>query len=823
MSEENGSQGKTLEPKREARKIQLREGARRAWRTTALRRCVEWGFRLALGAVLASGQVLEGCSPFGVALVAACGPGAGGFAALLGAVGGYLLSRGLDEALRYAACSILVFSVSFAFYDLAVYRKPWFMPLAAAFLNALTGVATIHRRAFLRPAAVYPALVAEFALTVLGVYAFQVAFTLWRGRREEGSAAEAVGAHGDEVTFRQQVCLVLLAMAVLISLSGLTLAGTVSVGRLAAVWLALWAGHSFGIGGGAAVGLCVGLAMDLAGHSAQSYALTFAFSGLSAGIFRKNGRFVTVLSCAVVGAIAALWNWEQGNAVTTVAEVLVAGGIFLLTPQRFLDRLISLFSGDAAPYPAAYAAQAVQRQLRETASAFRQVFSSLRDALATGGAESGEDPAVIYDRAANKLCSRCPLRERCWQSQYQDTHDLLNAALPGLLEARTASAALLPQRFRDRCVHLPGFVSAVNEELHAYLMRRQYDCQVGRSRRAVCRQYAQMAEVLEDAAAAMSASYAMNALKTRRLSRFLAGRELRCQGVVFTDPKGRLRLQITGPDAAALATDTAIAALSSALDAPLILQEAATPEHPQTLLRQREPLSALAGVAGRKKAGETVSGDACAWFKDDSGHLYLLLCDGMGSGREARKESDFAIDLLEKLLRAGFSAENALKTLDQTFSLRLDEALGFSTVDLLVLDLFSGAGTLYKLGSAPSLLKQGGTVKLLRGKGFPAGLTAGGGGATRGDTFDLRLGPGDCLALLTDGIFDSEGEDGSEAATDDQWLRRAMMEFEGESPAALAQAIVDHTNAAGDDKTALVLRVTLRDLSDLPLPDTAAV
>lgn len=820
MSEERGTGEKTLEPRREARKTQLREGARRAWRTTALRRCLEWGFRLALGAALAAGQVLEGCHPFGVAFVAACGPGAGGFAALLGAVGGYLLSLGLEEALRYAACSILVFSVSFAFYDLAVYRKRWFLPLAAAFLNALTGLATLRRRAFLRPAAVYPVLAAEVALTVLGVYAFQVAFTLWRGRREDGSLADTVGAEGGEATFRQRVCLVLLAMAVLISLSGLKLAGTVSVGRLAAVWLTLWAGYTFGVGGGTAVGLCVGLAMDLAGHRGGIYAPAFAFSGLTAGIFRKNGRFVTVLSCAVVGAVAALWSWEQGGAVVMVGEVLVAGGLFLVTPQRLLDRLTPLFSGEDLPYPAAYAAQVAQRQLKETAAAFRQVFASLKRAVTSDGGGLDEDPAVIYDRAANKMCGRCPLRERCWQSQYQDTHDLLNAALPGLLEARTASAALLPQRFRDRCVNLPGFVAAVNEELRAYLLRRQYGRQVEESRRSVCRQYAQVAEVLEDAAAAMSASYTVNAVKTRRLSRFLAGRELRCQGVVFADPQGRLRLRITGPDAAALATDAAVSALSSALEAPLILQEAATPERPQTLLRQREPLSALAGVAGRRKAGETVSGDACAWFKDDSGHLYLLLCDGMGTGKEARAESELAIDLLEKFLKAGFSPESALKNLDQTFSLRLDEALGFSTVDLLVLDLFSGAGTLYKLGSAPTCLKQGGTVKLLRGKGFPAGLT-GQSGAARGDVFSVQLGPGDCLALLTDGIF--EGGDGVGEPSDDQWLRQAMMEFEGESPAALAQAIVDHTDADGDDKTALVLRVTLRDLSDLPLPDAAAV
>lgn len=820
MAEGKESQGKTLEPRREERKTQLRESVRQAWRSTALRRCLEWGARLALAAVLATGRVLGGCSPFGLALVGACGPGAGGFAALLGAVGGYLLSRGLDEALRYAAGSILVFAVSFAFYDLSIYKKGWFMPLSAASLNALTALATLPDPGRLGPAAFLPTLVGEFALTALGVYAFRIAFTLWRGRREQGPSVAAAGVvPAEESTFRQRVCLVLLAMAALISLADLKIVGAVSVGRLAALWLTLWAGYAAGAGGGAAVGLCLGLAMDLASHDARVYALTFAFSGLTAGVFRKSGRFVTTLSCAVAGAIVALWNWEQANPVAAVAELLLAGGLFLAAPQRFLDRLSALFAGDPGASSAAYAAQAAQRRLQDTASAFQQVFSSLKGAFSAKAAELDEDPAVIYDRAANKVCSGCSLRERCWQSQYQDTHDLLNSALAGLLEDRAATAAHLPQRFRDRCVKLPDFLAAVNEELRSYFLRRQYAGQVGRSRRAVCRQYEQVAEVLEDAAAAMAAPYAMNALKTRRLSQFLAARELRCKGLALTDPQGHLQLQITGPDAAALAAPAAVAALSSALDLPLILVSEPTAEDPQTLLRQQEPLSALAGVAGRKKAGEAVSGDACAWFKDDSGQLYLLLCDGMGTGKEARKESELAIDLLEKLLKAGFSPENALKTLDQTFCLRLEAALGFSTVDLLVLDLFSGRGVLYKLGSAPSYLKQGGTVKALRGKGLPAGLSPASAPALP-EQFSLRLGPGDCLALLTDGVMDEP--DGK--AEDDGWLRDALMEFDGGSPAALAETIVGHgESAAPDDKTALVLRVALRPATGLSEPNKAAV
>lgn len=805
MSEGKGTRERALEPRREERRTQLRQSLRQAWRSDALRRCLEWGGRLALSGVLAAGQVLGGCSPFGVAAVAACGPGAGGFAALLGATGGYLLSLGLDEALRYTACCILVFSVSFAFYDLPLYQRAWFSPLVAASLDLLTGLVTLQDQARLSPGRFLPLLAAEFALTALAAYAFRVALTLPRGRRE--LPAQETASDPQEATFRQQVCLVLLCMAALISLSRLRLVGAVSVGRLAAVWVTVWAGYAAGVGGGAAVGLCVGLAMDLAGGGGGVCALGCGFTGLLAGTFRRGGRLAAALSCALAGAVAALWRWDQGDAVAVVAEAVIAGGLFLAAPRRLLDQLRCLFlrTPPCAPDPSG-AAQSAQSRLRAASDAFAQVFASLKGAFSAKGGDLDEDPSVIYDRAANQVCPRCPLRERCWQSQYQDTHDLLNSALPGLLADHAASADRFPQRFRDRCVNFPALLAAVDRELRAFLERRQYGRQVGRSRRAVCRQYEQMAQALENAAAAMAVADAPDPAMTRRLDRFLAGRELRCQGAAFLDPQGRLRLRVTGPDAAHLSSPAAVRALSVALDAPLTLVSAPAPDRPVTLLRQQEPLSAVAGVSGRRKEGSAVSGDACAWFKDDGGRLYLLLCDGMGSGREARRESELAVDLLEKLLRAGFSPENALAALDQAFCLRLDQALGFSTVDLAVLDLFSGEGTLYKLGAAASYLKQGGNIRALRGKALPAGLD---GDAAAPDRFPLRLGPGDCLVLLTDGVFDPPPQADGEEAGDDRWLRELLLGFEGGSPAALAEVITDH-GGQDDDRTALVLRLGLR-------------
>ena len=78
--------------------------------------------------------------------MAASGSGLDGFCALLGACFGYLSFQGFAEGLRYVAGCILAFSLAFAFFDVKAYRKSWFMPLAAAGMDGITGFVYLSDR-----------------------------------------------------------------------------------------------------------------------------------------------------------------------------------------------------------------------------------------------------------------------------------------------------------------------------------------------------------------------------------------------------------------------------------------------------------------------------------------------------------------------------------------------------------------------------------------------------------------------------------------------------------------------------------------------------
>ena len=159
-----------------------------------------------------------------------------------------------------------------------------------------------------------------------------------------------------------------------------------------------------------------------------------------------------------------------------------------------------------------------------------------------------------------------------------------------------------------------------------------------------------------------------------------------------------------------------------------------------------------------------------------------------------------AIRLLEQFLLTGIPADHALLTLASALALRGEETGGFTTVDLLEIDLFTGEGTVYKLGAAPTYVRQGDSIRRLAGGSLPAGL-AGGTGDTV-DRFSVRLSPGDCVLMVSDGICGS-GEDG--------WLMEQLRNFDGESPRRLASRLITQSpQGATDDRTALVVKFEKR-------------
>ncbi len=741
----------------------------------------EAGVGFLLGGVLAGAELFGLYAPFGVAAVAAAGSGMSGFCTLAGSCLGYLCLEGMTDGMRYGASAILTYSVAFAFYDARFYRSTWFMPSIAALLSALTGIICRGGEGWYGEDLVY--FVTEVLFTAAAAYSYRVVFTQWpetlRGL--------------PRLSPKQTVGLLMLAGTVLMSLARVEVLETFSLGRLLAA-VGVMAVARRGPAGGGLTGACVGVALDLSSGEAPYYSLVFALAGLACGLCRDHRKLLAGLVYVLATLAVVLWRFDGGIHVGLPLEAVVGSVLFVVLPLPTLappDEPAEAAEGQGEPDQRR---QVIARKMGEMAGAFHTLYDSLRQTLRpeeTGG----EDPAEIFTATADKVCANCVLRATCWQKEYQDTRTVLNDASIPILSRGRALPTDFAGRFSSRCVHFPELLAEINRQLTAYLRRKQALGRTLHTRRALCGQYARLDKLLRAAATELSAGLTPDLPRQTRLNDFLTEYNL-SGGLVYYNKEGRLQVEV--PAAAPLRTRAARRELSDLLG--IALREGEEQED-RLHFSQAEPFRATVALLGNPRKGEPVSGDTGLWFRREDGMLFLLLCDGMGSGEGARQESAQAAKLLEGFLRAGMEAGEAVETVSAALALR-GEAGGSTTIDLLAIDLYTGHCCIHKQGAAPTYFRRGQQVKCAVGSSLPAGIVTG--AQARPDRHKFRGEDGDWIVMVTDGVL---------CGREDLWVRDLMRDYAGDSPSDLAQRLLHQSGTlcqGEDDGTVLAVHLKAR-------------
>ena len=436
-------------------------------------RPLAWGIRFFLTAALTASQTPGDYAPFALGCVAACGPGAEGIAALLGAGVGAGLFLDFAAALPFLAAAILIFTTAAAFQGLKLLDGPWFYPLAGAGLFlAVSGIYVLQSLSPLRDLG--PCL-AGTVLVGLSAWYYQPLLQAKQERLEPDSLLFLVGS-------------------ILLALVDVELAG-LSIGRGLLCLLLAYTAYQRGAMTGAAAGLGAGLAADFcSGTGGVLFGAAYGLAGLLAGSRSGGRRIWAALAFWGAALVAAL---PAGLNTPLLPEAAAGAVLFLLLPGRVFGGK-RMKRAQPAEFPAAL--EGMRAQLTRLSAALRDLYDSMGRSAPVS---TEENPAVVFDRAAEKVCRGCALCELCWQKEYTGTFNALNDATPYLMERGRALAKDFPGYFADRCIHLPDFLTAVNGELSAFLLRRQYRRQLEETRRSAKGQYAQLSELLTATAAGL--------------------------------------------------------------------------------------------------------------------------------------------------------------------------------------------------------------------------------------------------------------------------------------------------------------------------------
>ncbi|MDE6784052.1 MAG: SpoIIE family protein phosphatase, partial [Ruminococcus sp.] len=148
--------------------------------------------------------------------------------------------------------------------------------------------------------------------------------------------------------------------------------------------------------------------------------------------------------------------------------------------------------------------------------------------------------------------------------------------------------------------------------------------------------------------------------------------------------------------------------------------------------------------------GSSMSGDSHAVFTGSSGKNFIILSDGMGSGKSAAVDSRMVINLFRRLICSGMELKPAVRLINSLMVTKSREE-SFATLDVLEFDPDSCCAVSVKSGAAPTIIRKGNDVIKLTSSTFPIGIVE----EAELTISEQKFSDGDIIIMFSDGISEN--------------------------------------------------------------------
>lgn len=491
-----------------------------------------------------------------------------------------------------------------------------------------------------------------------------------------------------------------------------------------------------------------------------------------------------LLSCAHITGVGAPFG------VAFAAAACRAGYGFGAVLGTFAGYLLSMQGAEGVPY-----AGAALMTLAAATIFFGTRLLSARWFFPVMAAVSVAATGAVFAFAA--------ARENCWERDKLATLRTLDSISGPLLRTGHISSGDFPGHFAAQCLRFSDFVLALNEGMDALFQRRQTQKKNEAGRKLIAQQYAGVTGILKQVGESMRSGTEILPAQEKELRTYAEAFGRVRTVAAWKDRRGRLHLELTGECVQRIlrSQEGFTSGLGALMHVTLTKPETQYDSGGMRLMfREQEPYYITVGIGTRTREGQQISGDCVRYFTTEEGMACVILSDGMGSGEQAREESESTVRMAERFLRAGISAADCVRTIGPALKLRT-QGKKFVTLDISTIDLFTGEAVSVKCGAAPSFVRAADgddsvRVRRILSSTLPAGLEEAG----DMDVTQFRMGSQDALVLLSDGIVDADGSNAG-------WVEELLADSVKLSARELAARLVLEGSARGapDDMSAVVV------------------
>ena len=608
-----------------------------------------------------------------------------------------------------------------------------------------------------------------------------------------------------------------LIVAFLTGLSELTVFG-VEFKNIVGRALVLFAAFTGGSGFAAAMGTLVGMVPSITSVIAPGMVAVYSFSGLLAGMFRGFGRIGICIGFILGNVLLSIYLTDYSKLMTTFTETGLAVVLFMSIPPKRLYAARSmvknsLFSFNSRSVNDKRVREVTANKIREYSRIFTELSRAFAEVSCDTRVYEENNLQNFFNGVSTKVCKGCSLYRICWDKEFYKTYRNLMDMLSYIeLNGRLTPEHVSPE-IQKRCARLKEMAVTVNCLFETYKQARVWQRKVAEGKDIVAGQLDGIASIMQNLANEVKKDIQM-----REDIEIILRSQLTKAGYnifdlsVISEGNDQLEVNISCPSCGGkMECINGINPLVSrilsqpltVLNANYCTKKTGEPVCEFKLLPSRA-FAVETGFASVAKDCNLVSGDSFSTFDLRDGKFAVVLSDGMGVGPKAAVESRATITLLEKLLETGFDKNTAVKTVNSILVLGSPDET-FTTVDLAVIDLMKGVTDFIKIGAAPSFIKRGDQVSMIRANSLPIGIL----NNIEVDTLQQPIGNDDVLVMVSDGLLGyADDEQASEFWIMDTLQNAITTDPQNIADLLLNKAVQNSGGVVDDDLTVAVVRLT---------------
>ncbi|MTI68049.1 MAG: stage II sporulation protein E [Firmicutes bacterium] len=593
---------------------------------------------------------------------------------------------------------------------------------------------------------------------------------------------------------------------------------TLSIKEIIVVMIIISFAYIKGPSMGAAVGITIGLVISMNSTNMPIMVSALGLSGLLSGLFKELGKIGSSLGFVVGSSIMSLYiggitEFSIGFKETILASIMF---IILINILYKYEEKIPILNTSTNSVDKVYAKRIkdmTYKRLKEFSSVFEELGLTFKKVSQRENVIEQKDISDFVDSIVCDVCKDCSLYRFCWEedfySTYQSFFDLMS-----IIELNgNIGEKLLPKSIKKRCMKHHDIIEKANYIFDLYKLNYKWENKILESRQLVSEQLEGVSKIIKELAGEIYSDIEFKEDVEKAIYSELKNKNISVKDIIVTESeeeKFEILIDAKPDGDIEKYIDKISKIISKSVGFKLArdkfsYSEIINNKRIKFKLIKANRYGAVTKVAKAQDSFNYISGDSYT-FGEKQNNYFAVVSDGMGIGQKANQESSIAISLLEKFLEAGFDKELALKTINSVLLLKSNDEMS-TTIDMSIIDLYSGKGQFIKIGSASTFIKRKNKVDIIDANSLPVGILK----DVDFNIYEKDLEDGDFIIMMSDGVLDAN----ENSEDKEQWIKEVIKNIKSVNPQVIADKIITQALSVSsletkDDMTVLVTKIWRR-------------